>query len=65
MWTYPTPEGLAAYHEDRVAQLRREIHGGRGRTRRVHPARRWVGRQLVRAGALVAADPSLRPARSL
>jgi hypothetical protein len=27
--------------------------------------RRWVGRQLVRVGRRLAADPSFRPVRSL
>jgi len=65
MWTYRTPEEWNAYHEGRVAETRRETRGRRVRSSRVHPARRWIGRQLVRVGVLVAADPSLRPARSL
>jgi hypothetical protein len=28
------------------------------------PLRRWVGRQLVRAGARLANDPTMRPARA-
>ena len=36
--------------------------------RRSHPARRplrrWVGRQMIRAGAHLAADTTLRPVRS-
>jgi len=64
VWIHPTPEGLAEHHEIRVAQLRCEIHGRRPVSgRRI--VRRWVGRQLVRVGAQLAADPSLRPARSL
>jgi hypothetical protein len=65
MWTYPSPEELTAYHEARVAQTLREISGRRARASRIHPVRRWVGRRLVRLGVLVAADPTLRPARSL
>ena len=64
MWIHPTPQDLVRHHEARVAQLRREIHG-RGRApASERPVRRWVGRQLVRAGERLAADPSLRPARS-
>jgi len=63
VWIHPTPRDLVAYHEARVAQLRREIHGRPASGRR--PVRRWVGHQLVRVGAQLAADPSLRPARSL
>lgn len=63
MWIHPTPEGLAEHHEIRVAQLRREIHGRKPAPER--PLRRWVGRQLVRVGTRLAADPSLRPVRSL
>ena len=28
------------------------------------PVRRWIGRQLVRLGAWVAAEPAMRPARA-
>jgi hypothetical protein len=62
---HPTPQDLVGHHEDRVAQLRREIHGrGAAKPASERPLRRWVGRQLVRAGERLAADPSLRPARS-
>lgn len=64
MWIHPTPQDLADHHEDRVAQLRREIHSRGGTAESERPVRRWVGRQLVRAGERLAADPSLRPARS-
>ena len=64
MWIHPTPQDLAEHHEARVAQLRREIHSRVPRTASERPGRRWVGRQLVRAGERLAADPSLRPARS-
>ena len=47
---------------DREAQLRASsVLGGRIRTRR--PLRRWAGRQLVRLGAWVAAEPAMQPAR--
>ena len=31
---------------------------------RERPMRRWVGHQLVRAGAWLANDPAMRPARA-
>ena len=64
VWINPTPSELVRESEIRVAQLRREIHG-RGPARDTRPMRRWVGRQLVRAGEKLAADPTMRPARSL
>jgi len=64
VWIHPTPADLVRDTEIRVAQLRREIHG-RGPVRGERPVRRWVGRQLVRAGEKLAADPTMRPARSL
>jgi len=49
--------------EDRERRLRRTHL-----LRRSHPARRplrrWVGRQMIRAGAHLAADTSMRPVRS-
>ena len=48
--------------EDRERRLRRTHL-----LRRSHPARplrRWVGRQMIRAGAHLAADTTLRPIRS-
>ena len=62
---HPTPRDLVVAHEDRVRRLRREIHASRAHRSGVRPVRRWVGRQLVRVGARLAADPSLRPVRSL
>ena len=71
---HPIHRDLVREDEMRVAQMRRDIHGSHPRRdfrRRAamagseHPVRRWVGRQLVRAGERLAADPSLRPARSL
>ena len=48
---------------EREAQLRRtSLPVARDRSRR--PVRRWVGRQLVRLGAWVAAEPTMRPARA-
>ena len=64
MWIHPTPQDLVGHHEARVAQLRREIHGRGPVPASERPVRRWVGRQLVRVGERLAADPSLRPARS-
>jgi hypothetical protein len=55
---------LRSVHADRVARMRRDLHAGRGLPSR-RPVRRWVGRQLLRVGARLAADPSLRrPVRS-
>ena len=34
------------------------------RTHSERPMRRWVGHQLVRAGAWLANDPAMRPARA-
>jgi hypothetical protein len=65
VWIHPTPKDVVAYHESRVAQLRREIRGARRARPDRRPVRRWVGRQLVRVGTRLAADPSLRPVRSL
>ena len=65
MWTYRTPEEWAAYHAGRVAETRRAMRGRHLRNSRIHPVRRWVGHRLVRLGVLVAADPTMRPARSL
>ena len=64
MWIHPTPQDLVEHHEDRVTRLRREIHSRGRKAESERPVRRWVGRQLVRAGERLAADPSLRPARS-
>jgi hypothetical protein len=64
VWIHPTQDVVARY-ESRVAQLRREIHGPRHARPEPRPVRRWVGRQLVRVGHRLAADPSLRPVRSL
>ena len=64
MLIHPTPQDLVRENEIRVAQLRREIHRS-GPARDSRPVRRWVGRQLVRAGEKLAADPTMRPARSL
>jgi hypothetical protein len=55
---------LLSFSEEREAQLRRtnllvsEPHA----TRR--PVRRWVGRQLMRAGTRLAGEPTMRQARA-
>ena len=47
----------------REARLRRtRLLLGRERSRRL--VRRWVGRQLVRAGTWLANDPAMRPVRA-
>lgn len=48
---------------ERQARLRRTSLLVR-RERRSRPMRRWVGRQLVRAGAWLANDPTMRPVRA-
>jgi hypothetical protein len=62
--SHPTAEDVRAQHEARVAQLRHEIHGSRRVRPERRPLRRWVGRQLVRAGTALAAEPTMRPARA-
>jgi hypothetical protein len=48
---------------ERRARLRRTtLLVSRERSRR--PVRRWIGRQLVRAGARLANDPTMRPVRA-
>jgi hypothetical protein len=61
---HPAPRDLVRAHEDRVAQLRHEIHVTRAARSERRVVRRWVGRQLVRVGTRLAADPPLRPVRS-
>jgi len=65
MWIHPSPSDLPAYHEALVAHLRHEIHRGHGTVSEPSGVRRWVGRQLVRVGMRLAADPTMRPVRSL
>jgi hypothetical protein len=49
--------------QEREAALRRtNLLVRRERSRR--PVRRWIGRQLVRTGAWLANDPSMRPVRA-
>jgi hypothetical protein len=64
VWIHPTPQDVVEHHEVRVAQLRHEIHRSGSMPSERRAMRRWVGRQLVRAGERLAADPTLRPARS-
>ncbi len=62
---HPTPRDLMSANENHVAQLRREIHRSRAHRTQERRMRRWVGRQLVRVGTRIAADPTLRPVRPL
>jgi hypothetical protein len=64
MLNLPSPAVFVGDNDRRVSQLRRELHpiGAPGSAGR--PVRRWVGRELVRIGARLAADPSLKPAPS-
>ncbi len=54
--------------EEREARLRRtnllvsEPNADRRPTRR--PVRRWIGRRLVRIGARLAGEPTMRPVRA-
>ncbi len=64
MMNLPNPQDLLRANEEHVTQLRHEIHGRRGQQPR-RTLRRWVGRQMVRWGARLASDPTLKPARSL
>lgn len=52
---------LRQFAMEREAQLRRTtiVEG----PIRLWPVRRWLGEELVRLGAWVAAEPMLRPAR--
>jgi hypothetical protein len=59
----PMPQDLLSVNDARVAQLRHEMEALQAH-RSSRPVRRWVGRQLVRLGRRLAAEPSLRPARS-
>ena len=65
MLIQPTSRELRRAYEDHVRRLRAEIHGPHGHRSLERPLRRWVGRQLVRVGSHLAADPSWRPVRSL
>ena len=60
----PSPQDLVRENDKRVARMRREMYPARASVSR-RSVRRWVGRQMVRIGVRLAADPSLRPARSL
>jgi hypothetical protein len=61
---HPTSRDMRRADEDRVREMRRQIHASRAHRTQERRMRRWVGRQLVRAGARLAADPTLRPVRS-
>ncbi len=61
--TMLNPAIALPYERERRATLRRtRLLVGRQRSER--PMRRWVGRQLVRAGAWLANDPTMRPVRA-
>ncbi len=61
---HPTSREMRRAYEDRVREMRRQIHSSRAHRAQERRMRRWVGRQLVRVGTRLAADPTLRPARS-
>jgi hypothetical protein len=57
------PSAVLPYERERRTTLSRtRLLVARTDDRR--PMRRWVGRQLVRAGAWLANDPTMRPARA-
>jgi hypothetical protein len=57
------PMVLRLGEEDRERRLRRtHLHPRSHLARR--RVRRWVGRQMIRAGAHLAADTTMRPVRS-
>jgi hypothetical protein len=59
------PTAFRSVHADRVAQQRFDLQAARSVPSR-RPVRRWIGRQLMRAGMRLAADPARwRPVRSL
>ncbi len=64
MINQPSPRDLMSAHEERVAQLRHEIHRARVRWNGRSEVRRWVGRQLVRVGTRLAGEPAYPPIRS-
>ncbi len=57
------PLVLRLAEEDRDRWLRRTHLHPRSRPAR-RPLRRWIGRQMIRAGAHLAADTTMRPVRS-
>ncbi|HET7685893.1 MAG TPA: hypothetical protein VFM19_05795 [Candidatus Limnocylindria bacterium] len=61
----PMPQDLPSVNDARVAQWRHEREALRAYRSDRRPVRRWLGRLLVRLGLHLAAEPSLRPARSL
>ena len=63
MLTRLNPTFALPYARERRATLRRtRLLVGRER-QAPQPIRRWAGRQLVRAGAWLADDPTMRPVR--
>jgi hypothetical protein len=59
------PTAFRSVHADRAAQQRLDLQAAGSLPSR-RPVRRWVGRQLVRVGMRLAADPARwRPVRSL
>lgn len=60
----PMPQDLASVNDARVAAWGRERQALRAHRSDRRPVRRRLGRLLVRLGQHLAAEPSLRPARS-
>ena len=61
--TKMNPSFALRYERERGRTLRR-TRLLVGRTRGDRPMRRWIGLQLVRAGARLANDPAMRPVRA-
>ena len=63
MLILPDIRDVQGAHEEQATQLRDHIHSARRRPAR-RPVRRWIGHQLMRVGARLASEPTLKPIRS-
>ena len=63
MLILPDIRDVQGAHEEQAAQLRGQIHSAHRRPAR-RPMRRWIGHQLMRVGARLASEPTLKPIRS-
>ena len=63
MLILPDIRDVQGAHEEQAAQLRDQIHSAHRRPAR-RPVRRWIGHQLMRVGARLASEPTLKPIRS-
>ena len=63
MQTTADLRAVLSFVEERQERLRRtNLLVGEHTSRRI--VRRWIGRQLVRLGAWMASEPTMRPARA-